>query len=187
MRPAGRTSSRQDILAAAVTVFAERGYERASLRAITSRAGVDVALVRHFFGGKQTLFTEAILQQAEFTRSASEALTGDPDTIGYRLVDAYLDIWENEPSASAVRALSRAALESEPNLDVLRGAMESHLDAAGQSIAGISSHSLQMAAAHLFGVSIVRYILRLNPLATMAREDVIAELGPIIHELLRRP
>src|SRR5437763_17053508 len=59
-RRPGASSSREDILRAARKLFAERGYEGATMRAIAAQAGVDAALVVHFFGNKATLLGEAI-------------------------------------------------------------------------------------------------------------------------------
>ncbi|HWD67244.1 MAG TPA: TetR family transcriptional regulator [Caulobacteraceae bacterium] len=53
-------ATRARILAAAMDRFARLGYETASLREIAAEAGVDVALIGRYFGGKEGLFTEAL-------------------------------------------------------------------------------------------------------------------------------
>lgn len=113
-RRKGTTVTRDAILKAAIKLFAELGYEGASLRAITGAAGVDVALVRHFFGGKQGLFEEAVLRQGygNLRLLLNNDYVGSP---ARRVLTAYFAMWENDETALTVRALFRTALESEEN------------------------------------------------------------------------
>lgn len=197
-RPKGGSTSREQILKAAVEVFAERGYERATLRAITKRAGVDVALVSHFFGGKQGLFDEAVTQHAE--RMLSNLMKIDPESAGARdLLDTYFSMWESPETALMVRALFRAALESEDSRERLqqmvtnrlivglaqlaarRGAADASADAvAGASIDvaadGAITVQSQLLAAHLLGVGISRYIMKVSPLADLSRDELVEQL-----------
>lgn len=92
-RSAG-SAARDDILDAAVERFSEDGLEGASVRAIASQAGVDPALVRHYFGNKDGLFTAVITERVQLLDAVGEAVTGDPLLVGERLTRAYLDLWE---------------------------------------------------------------------------------------------
>jgi AcrR family transcriptional regulator len=58
-RPGG-ADTRTALLDAARVEFAERGYEGATVRRIAERAGVDAAMVNHWFGGKEALFAASI-------------------------------------------------------------------------------------------------------------------------------
>src|SRR5579863_4614098 len=93
-RRPGSPATRQEILDAARAVFAEEGYDRASVRAIARRAGVDPALVYHYFDGKPALFVE-LLDLARDPREVMEtaaAVTGPGR--GARVVTGFLQAWE---------------------------------------------------------------------------------------------
>ena len=81
--------TRAAILEAAKAQFALLGYDRAVLRDIAGEAGVDVALVKRYFGGKEALFLEALKasfgpdglldwDRATFARDAATKLAGSP-------------------------------------------------------------------------------------------------------------
>ena len=53
-------ATRAAILEAAKAQFARLGYDRTALRDIAAEAGVDVALIKRYFGGKEGLFTVAL-------------------------------------------------------------------------------------------------------------------------------
>lgn len=61
-RPRGASPNRQAIIDAARLLFSERGYTGATMRRIAAAAGVDVALVHHYFGTKDDLLV-AVLQR----------------------------------------------------------------------------------------------------------------------------
>ena len=82
-------ATRAAILEAAKSHFARVGYERATLREIAAEAGVDVALVARYFGGKEALFTEALKasihadplaawDRASFAAEIAEMMAGTP-------------------------------------------------------------------------------------------------------------
>lgn len=184
-RRPGESQTRTELLTIAARQFAEHGYQGTSLRSITSQAGVDPTLVRHFFGDKQGLFREAVLQQVGL-RDEILASIGDADTgLSTRLVEAYLDVWEKEPSASTIRALFRTGLESEESRGYLQEVILAELPRGAQMLPGPNDpKGMALAASHLLGVCVVRYVLKLEPLASMDRREVVASLAPLIEQEL---
>src|SRR2546423_1191899 len=89
-RPAGE-DTRAALLAAAGGKSAERGYDKATVRVIAERAGVDPAMVNHWFGGKDALFVAAldipVDPEVIFTQ-----VSGDPEQLGSRLVRTSLRV-----------------------------------------------------------------------------------------------
>ena len=86
-RRPGNSGARADILAAAGRAFAERGYARATIRGVAQEAGVDPALVHHYFGNKRGLFIEAMSLPANPADLIEGLLTeGDPETLGERMI-----------------------------------------------------------------------------------------------------
>ena len=184
-RRPGESQTRTELLEIAARQFAERGYQGTSLRAITSEAGVDPTLVRHFFGDKQGLFREAILQHVGL-RDAILTSVGEADTdVASHLVGAYLDIWETEPSSSTMRALFRTALESDESRDYLQEVILEELPRGAQMLPGSGDpDGMALVAAHLLGICVVRYVLKLEPLAGMDRDDLVASLAPLVEQEL---
>ncbi len=188
-RRKGTTVTREAILHAAVEAFAERGYEGATLRSITAKAGVDVSLVGHFFGGKQGLFEEAVLSRGD--ENLRTLVIADPAASpAARILDAYFSIWENPKTSLTARALFRAALESEENRHRLEELISDRLTETVQRLAAQrndeqSSESIrlqtQLIASHLLGIGISRYIMHIAPLADTPREELITRLEPILN------
>jgi|SRR5690625_4617514 len=184
-RRPGSTKTRQALLDAAIAQFAEHGYHRTSLRAITSQAGVDPALVRHFFGDKKGLFEEAVLQQKLFAQERLDRLQDNKQNIEVRLVEAYLDVWEIEPGASTVRALLRAAVESEENRQYFQEAFNEMFSRSTQALgANLQPDALALTGAQLLGTCVLRYILRLEPIASMPRDELVNSLVPAVQHML---
>src|ERR1044072_3828094 len=83
-RPGG-TDAKEALVHAAGEVFIEQGYDGATVRGIAARAGVDAAMVNHWFGGKEGLFAEAVLKLPFNPKDVAERLVGgDPDELGGR-------------------------------------------------------------------------------------------------------
>lgn len=191
-RRPGHGSTRQDILDAAIQVFAERGYAEASLRMITARAGVDVSLVRHFFGGKEGLFDEAVLQQVDTAMYVLGHLGTGPEPPAERLAEAYLSMWEEPSTGFTLRALFRAALESARNRDKLQETMLGRLEVFAASLgpteAGAAHEeqleNLQLLGSHLMGLGVARYVLQFSPLTDMPRERLLADITGTVERYL---
>lgn len=195
-RRKGNPATREAILQAAVEQFAERGFERARLRDITAQAGVDVAMVGHFFGGKQGLFEEAVLQRG--TENMQRLVTAPPNgRPAAQLLDGFFALWENTETATAVRAIFRAALESEDHRKLLQDIITRRLSEVVEMIAdhgdgivpgvGIPAQDpeeaklrTQLIAAHLLGIGIGRYIMRFDPIASTPRDELVDRLAPVI-------
>ncbi|MGO2841420.1 TetR/AcrR family transcriptional regulator [Corynebacterium variabile] len=185
-RPAGPSTARQDIIDAAIHLFADGGYDHTSLRSITDRAGVDVALVKHYFGSKQGLFDEAVLQHADRSFALRDLLTDtgpDIDARARQAAEVYLSIWETDPGAATVRALFRAALESEEHRASLERVLTEKLDELAPGIS--DAPRMQLLAAHLMGVGVMRYLLKFSPVADLSHEAMVDDLAPLIKNYLR--
>src|SRR5262249_43550482 len=112
--------TREAILAAAREVFAERGYDRASIRAIATSAGVDPALVHHYFGTKDELFLATVQAPMDPSAIIIKALEGGPDELPERLLRAFLSVWDNPVTGTAVLAVVRSAVQHDWSARMLR-------------------------------------------------------------------
>ncbi|MFD0331445.1 TetR family transcriptional regulator [Streptacidiphilus monticola] len=100
-RPPGESRTRERILGAARSLFAEQGFDRTSLRGVAAAAGVDVALVSHYFGSKQRLFAEAAALPVDPAEVVPRVLAGPREEIGRRLIEQVLDILDAPSRDSA--------------------------------------------------------------------------------------
>lgn len=189
-RPTGRRSgdsgTRDAILDAARDLFADFGYEGASMRAIASRAGVDPALIRHFFTDKEKLFATTMADRTMIPERIAAALAGPADELGARATDAYLRLWEEEDTRPILLGLVRSAMTSPHGAALLVEAIGGRV--RGQDAPPLSedprARGIALASSHLFGVAVARHVLRIPVVAELSHDDLVAELAPAIQRYL---
>src|SRR4029450_9243081 len=94
---------------AARIVFAEKGYDKASIRAIATEAKVDPALVHHYFGTKEKLFLASMNSPIDPVEVVPKALAGPREEAGKRLVTVVLSVWDS-PAGTAALGLRRSGM-----------------------------------------------------------------------------
>jgi AcrR family transcriptional regulator len=185
-RAGGAPGTRERILAAARTVFSERGYDKASIRSIAKEAGVDSALVHHYFGTKEQVFGAAIELSFEPALAAAEILANGRDGIGERLARAFIGVWEDPAGREPLLAVVRSALTNDTAAAVLRTFVLRRL--LEPVIAGLDVPDphlrAELAASQMIGVAIMRYVLRAEPIASTPVDDVVALAGPALQRYL---
>jgi AcrR family transcriptional regulator len=184
-RPAGESDTRPAILDAARNCFAERGYDRATIRDIAAAAGVDPALLHHHFGTKQNLFLAAMRLPVDPTDIVRGILAGDPGRLGERIVDTFLTVWDS-PAGAALAGMVRSAVSHEPSSRMLSEFMASSVLTPVLKGLGVRDAKLRVTyvASQLFGLALARYILRLEPLASAKRQRVVTDIAPTIQRYL---
>ncbi|MFF5334826.1 TetR family transcriptional regulator [Streptomyces sp. NPDC013181] len=178
--------ARTRILEAARAQFAERGYDKTSVRGIARAAGVDPALVHHYFGTKDEVFAAAIEVSFEPALLVPAALEGDTADVGERLARAFIGIWEDPATRAPLLAVLRSALTHEAAAAVLRGfVLRRLLDrvAAGLDIPDATFRA-ELAASHMVGIAILRYVLKAEPLASTDPEEIITMVAPTLQRYL---
>jgi AcrR family transcriptional regulator len=183
-RRPGQSSSRADILAAARVLFGERGYDKASIRAIAGEAGVDPALVHHFFGTKDELFAAAMEFPVDPETVLPLILTGPREEIGERLVRTFLRIWQDPRVRPQFVGIIRSATTSETGATLLREFISSRLLARVAEALDVPRMNLNAAASQMVGVAMFRYVLELEPMASASEEELVALLAPTIQRYL---
>src|SRR5882757_393210 len=173
-RRPGPTQTREAILAAAAAAFVEEGYAGATIRGVARAAGVDQALVLHYFESKDGLFAAALRTNPPLRALAEVAGQGDVHDLGERLVRRYLELWEDPVTSTRLLAIFRAASMS--------------ASASAMVAEGIGSENAKvratLAGSHLFGTSAARYVLRVEPLASLDGDTLVAIMGPVIQHYL---
>ena len=185
-RRPGETRTRDAILAAARAQFAEAGFDAASVRAIARAADVDPALVLHYFGSKAALFAAALEFPFEPQEIVERVLDGPRDELGRRLARFFLSIWDVPERRDSVMALLRAATTSPDAAAMLRERIgERVLRPVGEHL-GTPDAALRMSlcASHLVGLGMARYIVGVEPLASLDTDTLAELVAPALQRYL---
>ncbi|AZM89688.1 MULTISPECIES: TetR family transcriptional regulator [Streptomyces] len=178
--------TQERIRLAAREVFAERGYDKTSVRGIAKVAGVDPALVHHYFGSKDDLFAAAVEVSLEPALVVPAILGEGPDGIGERLVRYFLGVWENPVTRVPLLAVIRSALTHEAAAKVLRTLVLRRLleRIAADLDVPDPTFRAELAASHMVGIAILRYVVQVEPLASADQEDIVALVAPTLQRYL---
>ena len=185
-RRPGSTDTRGQILDAARAEFASRGYEKATMRGIARAAGVDSALVHHYFGSKDRVFVAAL----EFPidpAAVLEQVAGDPAGIGERLARFVVGLWEVPQTRERLLAVVRTVASNEDMAALLRGFAGPRLVAplAARIGGGADAEArVEMALAQVIGLAMARYVIKVEPVASLGSEELVALLAPALQRLL---
>jgi AcrR family transcriptional regulator len=179
-RRTGNPDTREQILEAARSRFLADGYQATTMRSVATDAGVDVALVSYYFGSKQGIFGAAMALPVNPGEVVAPLLEGDLGTLAERLLTALLTVWDNPVTGGPLQEMARTATV-EPDLNrVVREAVGREIiDKLAARIGGPDADQRAGAfSAQMAGVIFSRYILRLEPIASMSVEDVVRRLAP---------
>ncbi|MFF3774170.1 TetR family transcriptional regulator [Streptomyces sp. NPDC002232] len=178
--------TRTRILEAARAQFAERGYDKTSVRGIAKAAGVDPALVHHYFGTKDEVFAAAVEVSFEPAAVLPAILGGPREAIGERLARFFIGVWENPASRAPLLAIVRSALTHEAAAKVLRTFVLRRLleRIAAELDVPDPSFRAELAASHMIGIVIMRYVIQVEPLASADPERIVAQVAPTLQRYL---
>jgi AcrR family transcriptional regulator len=183
-RPGG-LNTREAILDAARTVFHSEGYDAATIRGVASHAGVDPALVHHYFGTKRGLFVTAMRLPVDPAQIVQLLLEGDASTLGLRIARMFFAIWEGTDTNPFV-ALIRSATSHDDAARMLRELVTQEI--IGPVAAHIGRPDAELRATlvgtQMVGIVMMRYILRLEPIASADPEHLVEAVAPTIQRYL---
>ncbi|MFG2814224.1 TetR/AcrR family transcriptional regulator [Streptomyces sp. NPDC004673] len=175
--------TRDRILGAAREEFSERGYEKTSVRGIAKAAGVDSALVHHYFGTKEQVFEAAVSVAFAPALAAPDAIAEGPlDSVGERLTRFVLGVWENPATRTPLLAIVRSAVNNDTAAAVFRRLIAAQLlrRIAGRLDVPDAELRVELAAAQLVGTAMLRYVIKVEPLASADLERIVARLAPVV-------
>ncbi|WRZ91447.1 TetR family transcriptional regulator [Streptomyces sp. NBC_01007] len=183
-------ATRDRILEAAREEFSERGYEKTSIRGIARSADVDSALVHHYFGTKEQVFEAAVEGAMAPALGAPDTIVEGPlDGVGERLTRFFLGVWENPTSRTPLLAIVRSAVNNDTAAAVFRRLVAAQLlrRVAGRLDVPDAELRVELAAAQLVGVAMLRHVIKVEPLASVDLERIVARVAPVVQGHLTNP
>jgi AcrR family transcriptional regulator len=186
-RRPGNQDTRQSILESARAVFAETGYDKASVRAIAASAQVDPALVHHYFGTKEKLFLATMNSPIDPAELIPKAMAGPREQAGERLVALMLSVWDSPAGVAAV-ALMRSAMSNEWTARLMREFVVTQVLRRAIAELGIDEKEAPtrtaLVATQISGLAMIRYVLKVEPIASTPPERLVAAIGPTVQRYL---
>ncbi len=185
-RPAGSSDTRDRILASARNLFARNGIDRTSIRAIATGAGVDAALVHHYFGTKQQLFAAAIHIPIDPMAVLVPMRETPVEELGLRLPSVLLPIWDSELGAGLIATLRSLLVGTDVNLarSFLQEVVVAEVGSRVDTPPGTGIIRAQFVATQLMGVVMARYIVQIEPFASLPPEQIAQTIAPNLQRYL---
>ncbi len=188
-RPPGASDTRDRILSSARELFARNGIDKTSIRAIATDAGVDTALVHHYFGTKTQLFAAAIKIPIDPMSIIGPLREVPVDEIGHVLPSLLLPLWDSELGKGFIATL-RSVLggSNVAELSMFRAFLQDVITAeVGSRVddpPGSGRVRVQFVASQLIGVVMARYILELEPFRSLPVTEVVETIAPNLQRYL---
>jgi AcrR family transcriptional regulator len=185
-RPAGASDTRERILTSARGLFAQNGIDKTSIRAVAAAAGVDPALVHHYYGTKEQLFAAAIhvpIDPMEILRPLRDTPV---ENLGYTLPCVLLPLWDSELGKGFIATIRSLLAGSEVGLlrSFLQEVIAVEVGARVDNPPGSGLIRVQFVASQLVGVVVARYIIELDPFKSLPVEQIAETIGPNLQRYL---
>lgn len=184
---AGEPPARDRIVAAARAEFAARGYDAASVRGIARRAQVDPALVHHYFGNKERVFETAVEAAFAPAMAVPDRLAAvELEDVGERMTRFVLALWEDQATREPLLAIVRSAVTNETAAGIFRGLIVRDLvSRLAEILPGPDPQQrVELAVAQLVGTVLLRYVIRIEPMASVDVETLVARIAPVVQRHL---
>ncbi|WP_380167422.1 TetR family transcriptional regulator [Jannaschia sp. R86511] len=183
------SDTRAEIVAAAGEEFGEKGFHGASLRGIARRAGVDPALVHHYFDGKEDLFVAVVGLPARPADVVARVLAAGREGAAEQLVLTLLSVWGELAARRRLVALLAALTGSELTRRTLREFVLAQLLLPIAEGFGVDQphRRASLVASQVVGLGVARYVVAIEPLAGAPVSQVVADVAPTVHRYLFDP
>ena len=179
-RRQGESKAKEDIILAALNLFALSGYEKATIRSIAKEAKVDPALINHYFKSKQELFIESMLPLFDGPKLLQKALDGPDDEIGLRLSRLFIFLISNERTKSLIIGIIRSSTTDEQAAKMMNIFItENVASIVKQKIKGNDASVISnLIGSQFVGIVLAREIIKVEPLASLSEDDLMKYLAP---------
>jgi AcrR family transcriptional regulator len=189
-RRPGNADTRGEIVEAAKRVFASNGYDGTSLRGVAREAGVDPALVHHYFDGKASLFVAAMALPFD-PRQVKEHAAGTEHS-GARTIEGFLTMWDRAEGTGSSFASCLSAMAASSNVaDAMREFINDRVWSVLRRNEGeteaLRRRRTAMVSSQLMGLAFARYILRVPPMSTASPKQIGRWVGPTLDRYSKEP
>lgn len=188
-RRPGKSTTRQELLDAAREVFGDRGVDGATTREIAHRAGVDPAMIAHYFGSKGGLFEAVTALQVDPRQVVAPVLDADPQDAARELLAALVAVWDAHSSvlAAVLRSATRnKAVAARMRTFILERAVHPVVTRFSPDPDEIDTRAALLAS-QIAGLALTRYVLRWEPLASADADWIVDHIGPTVQAYLTGP
>jgi AcrR family transcriptional regulator len=174
------------ILEAARTEFGEHGYAGTTMRGVARKSGVDPALVHHYFGSKDGLLEACIRPPAGWAEGIAAVWAGPRSSLGAELVRRTLANWEDPAYSGVMRAILLIAAHHPETQQRLRAIVANQLMGPAAVGAGPEDRAVRsgLVASQLIGLALVRYVWRIEPIASLSDAELVDAIGPTIQRYI---
>jgi AcrR family transcriptional regulator len=185
-RRPGKLSARDDIIRAARETFAAEGYDGTSLRAVARAAGVDAALIHHYFDGKAGLFMAAMALPFDPRQVQLGADAASPSTLpGAAVVEGFLTMWDlaegtGSSFVSCVGAMAASPAVADAMREFVRARVWQHIPPIEGESEETTDARRALVASQLMGLAYARYVLRVPPISTASPSEIGRWVGPTL-------
>ncbi|WP_024442904.1 MULTISPECIES: TetR/AcrR family transcriptional regulator [unclassified Mycobacterium] len=185
-RPSGGSDNREKILSAARELFARNGFANTSIRAVAAAAGVDAALVHHYHGTKQQLFAAAVELPIDPMAVLGPLRETPVERLGRTLPELLLPLWDSQAGTGVIAAMRSMLTGTEVPLarSFFRDIVIAELAPRIDEPSGTGVLRAEFAASQLMGVVVARYIVGLEPIASLPAREVVAMIAPTLQRYL---
>jgi AcrR family transcriptional regulator len=188
-RRRGASETRGEILEAARECFAAAGFRGTTIRSVAAAAGVDPALVHHYFGSKDDLFLAALAVPVDPREILPGALAGGLDGAAARILRTVLPLWDDPATRLPLVAVVRSSMSPDVNIDLMQqGLLRMILTPLRDALPpGEGDRRAQLFATQMIGLFLARYVLAFEPLASMSHDELVAWVAPNLQRYLTGP
>ncbi len=187
-RRPGAGGTRERILAAARNDFSKSGFDGTTIRAIAAQAKVDPALALHYYESKDAIFREAVRFPVDPAEFIPGLVAPGVDGLGDRLVRFFVDTWDS-PAGGAMLGVIRSVVANDDAATLMRefitrevlGRLAKALDVDEPQVRA------SLAGAQLIGMAMLRYVVKVEPIASADADQIVAWLGPTIQRYFTDP
>jgi AcrR family transcriptional regulator len=185
-RPPGASDTRERILVNARELFARNGFDKTSIRAVAAAAGVDSALVHHYYGTKERLFTAAIRIPIDPMTILGPLRDAPVEELGYKLPSLLLPLWDSELGAVVIATIRSLLSGADVGLvrTFMREVVIEEIAARVDNPPGSGIIRAEFVASQVAGVLMARYILELQPFASLPAEQIAETIAPNLQRYL---
>jgi AcrR family transcriptional regulator len=188
-RRPGQSETREGIAQAARRQFAEVGYDRTTIRSVAADAGVDPALVIHYFGSKQQLFLAVVELPFPPEDVLPQLLDGPRASVGERLARFVLGVLEDPDARAKWTGMIRAAASEPEAARMLRELLERRVFGPLAAALGSDDAALRanLVGSQVVGLVMARSIVAVEPIASTRVETIASAIAPTLQRYLVEP